>query len=302
MMMKGRKKSILPYIPGYDNNAVLKLIFFLAGSYIALAISWAIVMIVYIKGDNFNIYFVPNIALPRLADFSAHWYTLFIYGIFHFPNSFMEMLSNMLWLYCFGSVLQMLVGKKQIAPIFFFSMFVGGVFYLLAQLLPGGLGACPPHIMGPRAGLMGICAAAVTISPKYRFYLSDTFSIPILAVAGVFLVLMLIGSGYYFPVVGMMAGGAVAGFLFIKLLQAGYPPAEWLYTIGNKLERMVTPNEQAIAKRNMVRRGAVLNSKTVITTSVSEKKVDDILDKILQKGYVSLTAAEKEILFRAGKD
>ncbi len=301
-MMKGRKKSILPYIPGYDNNAVLKLIFFLAGSYIALAISWAIVMIVYIQADNFNIYFVPNIALPRLADFPSHWYTLFIYGIFHFPNSFMEMLSNMLWLYCFGSVLQMLVGKKQIAPIFFFSLLLGGVFYLLSQLLPGGFGYCPPHIMGPRAGLMGICAAAITISPKYRFYLTDTFSLPIMGVAGVFLVLMLIGSGYYMPVVGMMAGGALAGFLFIKLLQAGYRPAEWIYTIGDKLERMVTPNEQAIAKRNSVRRGAALNSKPPLATSSAEKKVDDILDKILQKGYNSLTADEKETLIRAGKD
>jgi hypothetical protein len=181
-------------------------------------------------------------------------------------------------------------------------MLVGGVFYLLSQLLPGGFGTCPPHIMGPRAGLMGICAAAVTITPKYRFYLTETFSIPILAVAGVFLVLMLIGSGYYLPVVGMMAGGAAAGFLFIKLLQAGYRPAEWIYTIGNKLERMVTPNEQAIAKRNSVRRGAVLNSKMPSDTINSEKKVDDILDKILQKGYNSLTAAEKEILIRAGKD
>lgn len=301
-MNKGRKKSILPYIPGYDNNAVLKLIFFLAGSYIALAISWAIVMIVYIKADNFNIYFVPNIALPRLADFSSHWYTLFIYGIFHFPNSFMEMLSNMLWLYCFGSVLQMLVGKKQIAPIFFFSLLIGGVFYLLAQLLPGGLGNCPPHIMGPRAGLMGICAAAVTITPKYRFYLTETFSIPIMAVAGVFLVLMLIGSGYYLPVVAMMAGGALAGFLFIKLLQAGYRPAEWLYTIASKLENMVTPNEQAIAKRNKVRRGTVLKNMGTQAANNSEKKVDDILDKILQKGYNSLTPDEKEVLIRAGKD
>jgi len=301
-MNKGRKKSILPYIPGYDNNAVLKLIFFLAGSYIALAISWAIVMIVYIKADNFNIYFVPNIALPRLADFSSHWYTLFIYGIFHFPNSFMEMLSNMLWLYCFGSVLQMLVGKKQIAPIFFFSLLVGGVFYLLAQLLPGGLGTCPPHIMGPRAGLMGICAAAVTITPKYRFYLTETFSIPIMAVAGVFLVLMLIGSGYYLPVVAMMAGGALAGFLFIKLLQAGYRPAEWLYIIAHKLESMVTPNEQAIAKRNKVRRGTVLKNMGTQAANSTEKKVDDILDKILQKGYNSLTPDEKEVLIRAGKD
>jgi len=301
-MNKGRKKSILPYIPGYDNNAVLKLIFFLAGSYIALAISWAIVMIVYIKADNFNIYFVPNIALPRLADFSSHWYTLFIYGIFHFPNSFMEMLSNMLWLYCFGSVLQMLVGKKQIAPIFFFSLLIGGVFYLLAQLLPGGLGNCPPHIMGPRAGLMGICAAAVTITPKYRFYLTETFSIPIMAVAGVFLVLMLIGSGYYLPVVAMMAGGALAGFLFIKLLQAGYRPAEWLYTIAHKLESMVTPNEQAIAKRNKVRRGTVLKNMGTQAANSTEKKVDDILDKILQKGYNSLTPDEKEVLIRAGKD
>jgi hypothetical protein len=31
-MNKGGKRSLLPYIPGYDNNAILKLVFFIAGA------------------------------------------------------------------------------------------------------------------------------------------------------------------------------------------------------------------------------------------------------------------------------
>ena len=35
--------------------------------------------------------------------------------------------------------------------------------------------------------------------------------------------------------------------------------------------------------------------------SVNQEKIDEILDKISQSGYASLTKEEKELLFRAGK-
>jgi len=34
---------------------------------------------------------------------------------------------------------------------------------------------------------------------------------------------------------------------------------------------------------------------------VNQEKIDEILDKISQSGYASLTKEEKEFLFRAGK-
>ena len=42
-------------------------------------------------------------------------------------------------------------------------------------------------------------------------------------------------------------------------------------------------------------------AKTPASNAVNQKKIDAILDKIASSGYESLTKAEKEYLFRAGK-
>lgn len=267
-----------------------------------LAISWAIVMLVDGHAGVYDTYFMPNIALPQLHGFASHWWTIFTYGIFHFaPSSFFELLSNMLWLYCFGSVTQMLIGKKQIIPLFIYSLLAGGALYLGVQFLPGEFGHCPPQILGPRAALVGMAAAAITLSPHYRFYLTETFSVPMMVVAGIFGVLMILGSGFYLPVIIMLAGGGLMGFGYVKLLKAGHRPGQWMYSIGNKLESMVTPDEHAISRNNK-RRNAILSNMKNSKSGISQQRVDDILDKINQKGYDSLTAEEKDTLTRAGKE
>src|ERR1700722_15676584 len=97
-----QKRSALSYIPGYSNNAVLQLIIASGVAFVMLGVSWAIIKIVYEGNDaNFYQYFIGNIALPALPAFKAHWWTVFTYGWFHF-SGFFELLSNMLWLYCFG--------------------------------------------------------------------------------------------------------------------------------------------------------------------------------------------------------
>ncbi len=293
-MKQGRKKSILPYIPGYDNNAVLKLVFFISGAYIMLAITWAIVMIVDISDQNFATYFVPAIALPRLHDLAQHWWTPLTYGIFHYPNSFMELLSNMLWLYCFGSVMQMLVGKREVVPLYVYSMLAGAAMYYGAQLLPPEFAKCPPYLLGPRAGITGMCVAAVTISPKYRFYLTETFSIPIMVVAGIFLVLTFISSGFYFPIIALIAGGGLMGFIYIRLLRSGYRPGQWMYSIGSRLESSVTPKGDGKQVRN---RGS-----RIIPMQSRQERIDELLDKINQKGYKSLSQEERDFLSGAGKN
>jgi membrane associated rhomboid family serine protease len=302
-MNTGSKKSFLSYIPGYSNNAVLQLIIVSGVAYALLGISWAVVMLVFDSPANFNNYFLANVALPKLYLFKAHWWTLFTYSWFHFSGGFFELLSNMLWLYCFGSVTQMLIGHKQIIPLFIYSSLIGGVVYLMAQMLPGGLSATPQQVLGPRPALMAMAAAAVTLTPNYKFYLTDRFSVHIMLVAGIFAFLMLLGTGFHAPLILMLAAGAFTGYAYIRLLRAGYRPGEWMYQLTGRVESLVTPNENALRNRSNSRRANILNSKMYEPKSgISQKRIDDILDKINQKGYNSLSAEEKELLMRAGKE
>ena len=300
-MTTRRKRSALSYIPGYTNNAVLQLIIFSGVAFVILGMCWAIIKIVYEGNDaNFNQYFIANIALPALPAFKTHWWTIFTYGWFHF-SGFFELLSNMLWLYCFGSVVQMLVGHKQVIPLYAYSLLTGGVFYLLAQLLPLSV----PHtigILGSRAGLMGMAAAAITLTPKYRFYLTETFSIPISVVAGIFTVLMIFGSGFYLPVILILAGGALMGFSYIRLLKAGYRPGDWMYSFTAKVESLVTPDENTAWKKHNKKRNELFNTIYEPQNGISQKRIDDILDKINQRGYNSISTEEKDLLMRAGKE
>lgn len=304
-MKTGRRRSALSYIPGYTNNAVLQLIIFSGVAFVILGIIWGIIKIIYQGSDaSFYHYFLSNIALPPLSGFKAHWWTIFTYGWFSF-GGFFEFLSNMLWLYCFGSVVQMLVGHRQVIPLFAYSLIAGGVFYCIIQLLPGEFSKTPPGIiglLGPRAGLIGLAAAAVTLTPGYRFYLTETFRIPLMLVAGIFGVLMLIGSRFYLPVIIMLLAGGGMGYFYIRLLKAGYRPGEWIYTFKGKVESLVTPDENATGRKQNNKSARALNRAYEPKQGISQKRIDDILDKINQKGYNSLSKEEKDVLMRAGKE
>jgi len=111
--------------------------------------------------------------------------------------------------------------------------------------------------------------------------------------------LMIFNTGFYLPVVVMLFGGGIMGYCYIKLLQAGYRPGDWMYGIFSTMEGWVTPNEEAIRKKRERNNPDYerYQSKTTL-----EKRVDEILDKINQKGYNSLSAEEREILMKAGKE
>lgn len=296
-MNTSRKRQLLPYIPGYSNNTVLQLIFATGVAYIMLAITWAIMMIIYSDAATFNQYLLPHFGMPRASEWPSRWWTALTYGWFHAPNSFMEMASNMLWLYCFGSVAQMLVGHRQMIPLYIYSLLAGAAGYLLVGLLPGAAGVTPGMVIGPRAGLVGMAAAAITLSPSYRFYISDTFSIPMAVVAGVFGALMILSTGLYLPLIAMMVAGGLMGFLYVKLLKKGYRPGAWMYDLCNKVQGLATPNEAKIRAR----RGSTSGSGPSYR-SITSERIDEILDKINQKGYKALSTEEREILMRAGRE
>ena len=298
-----REPNRLPlYIPGYRQNAVIQLIFFCGVTYILLAISWAIIMIINGNEGLFASTFLPNVALGDATAIASHWWTFLTYGWFQLPNNPLELLSNMLWLYCFGSVVQGLIGYKQIIPLFVYCLFTGGLVYMAARLAIPALPA-PTMLIGSKAGLMGMAVASVALTPQYRFYLTETFSIPLLLVAGIFAILQIIGSSLSLPVLLLVIAGGLTGLGYISMLKAGYRPGDWMYGFVEKLEQSVTPPASRQLQAATARKGKrpANRSNRMQIERVPETQIDEILDKINQKGYNSLTKEEKEMLLRAGK-
>jgi membrane associated rhomboid family serine protease len=250
-------------------------------------------------GDRNTFYNIiaSNVGLPPINIFGSKFWTIFTYGWIH--NGFWELFSNMIWLYCFGSIVQMLVGYRQIIPMFFYAVITGGLFYYLGQLIPAAR-VSTNLMLGAQAGVVAIAVASLTLAPNYRIYFAPTFSIPLVIVAVVFFALMVMNSNLELPRLSILAGGALTGFFYVKALHNGYKPADWIYRIFTKVESVATPNE--FGNRKTVRRNEVLSNVHKGAHALKQKRIDDILDKINQHGYNSLTKEEKEILMKASQE
>jgi membrane associated rhomboid family serine protease len=285
-------------IPRYNQNAVMQLIIASATGFISYHLARVILLIAEANPRIFPSYFTKNLALPYVHDFPHKVWTIFTYGWIH--NGFWELFSNMIWLYAFGSIIQMLVGYKEVIPLFVYSLVTGGVFYELSQLIPGEAFNVSLLLFGAQAGLVGLAVASLTISPGYRVYLGDRFSIPLVVIACIFFVLMVMNSNLQLPGLFLLAGGAIMGFSYVKLLQNGYKPGAWVYNISDWLNRSVTPDEHSLKQKR--KRNKVINKMYEPKQGITQKRIDDILDKINQHGYNSLTKEEKDVLLKAAKE
>ena len=185
-------KSSQSRIPGFDTNAVLQLIVASGAGYISYHLIWVFVKLNNPDSDFFFTTIKPNVAMPVISGFLSKFWTVFLYAWTH--AGFWELFSNMIWLYAFGTIVQMLVGYKQVIPLFIYGAVVGGLFYQLAQLIPIEAFAGRPAMLGAQGGVMALAVAALTLAPSYRIYLSPTFGIPLVIIACVFFALMVMNA------------------------------------------------------------------------------------------------------------
>ena len=96
-------------------------------------------------------------------------------------------------------------------------------------------------------------------------------------------------------------GGAIFGFIYIKLLQSGIDLTKPISLFLDGFVTLFTPKKKTPFKK--VHRNT--SKKTVHSYNqnkdITQKQIDEILDKISQSGYDCLTKEEKEFLFKAGK-
>ena len=219
----------------------------------------------------------------------------------------MRALSNMLWLWAFGSVLQNLTGNRKIIPVYLYGGFAGAVFFIAAvYLIPTNRAIIDSlGLFGANASVMAVAVAATAIAPNYRFFSHIRGGIPIWILTLIYVAIDLaaVASGpAALPIAHV--GGAVAGFVFVKMMKKNMDGSEWMNNFYNWFINLFNPNKKV--QKNSIKERVFYNtgsrSPYQKTSNVTEQRVDEILDKISQQGYNALTKDEKDILKRASED
>ncbi len=273
---------------------------------------------------NVVVFVVLNVAMWTAQIFDIAPLAHFVHGLFYIPapiehfimrpwtivtyffthQSFFHILFNMLMLYWFGMLSDEFLGSKRTIAIYVYGGLVGGVLYLLVyNTIPFFYNNMPAvGMIGASASVYAIITGIATLLPEYSIHLLLFGAVRLKYVAAITIFLSFIGSS------GSNAGGNIAhlggalmGYIFIKLFQRGtdisVPLNRLLWTVPDFWHRITKPKSKIRvshkdASRNQ--RGSGTGSRAV----PSQEEIDRILDKISETGYESLTTEEKQTLFK----
>ncbi|MEO5995061.1 MAG: rhomboid family intramembrane serine protease [Chitinophagaceae bacterium] len=299
--VKSRNKISL----GQDGNALINLIIFNAILYILLKF----IFIIYRVSDLNMVAYDKNIfnwfSLPAdLGTLGSRPWTILSYMFTH--KSFFHLLGNVFFLWSFGYILQELTGNRKLIPIYIYGGLAGAFFYVLSyHIFPALQPQLPNAIFyGANASVMAVAVATTTISPDYRIFPMINGGIPLWIVTLVYVIIDFTSISLGDPAKYIAHfSGAALGFLFIYQLRKGNDWSEWMNNFFDWVENLFNPDKKNKAKSPKEEffykvKDAQPYKKT---PNVTQKRVDEILDKINQKGFHFLTDEEKDILKRAAK-
>ncbi len=220
-------------------------------------------------------------------------------------TSVIRLLSNMLWLWAFGRIMQDIAGNSKIIPIFIYGGITGAIFFIAAYYIfpPLAGDRVTAALLGANPAVMAIATAATALAPGYRFFRNLGGGIPIWVLTMVYILVAFagvagLGAGYNLATIG----GAAAGLLFVFFLRRGHDASAWMLRLHHWIINLFTPATVTAKqeKEKLFYNSGNRNPYTK-TTNITQQRVDEILDKISQQGYHFLTDEEKAILKRASE-
>lgn len=232
---------------------------------------------------------------------------VWVLATYMFTNySIIGFISNMLWLWSFGYVLQDLTGNKKLIPLYLYGGFFAGLcFWMLSSFIPFIKASIHPNYLldGSQAAVVAVAIGTTKLSPKYKIFqhIGEGMSLWILTLIFIAVDLAFLATTNYAVAISHLVAG-FSGYLFIAQLQKGRDFSTWMYNFVNKIDFAFNPEKKFTEQKT--NKYHFYNSKEnafIKTENVTEKKVNEILDKIINKGYSSLSKSEIEFLERASK-
>ncbi|MTE27691.1 rhomboid family intramembrane serine protease [Winogradskyella ouciana] len=267
----------------------------------------AINIVVFIIGQLIKVFARTGNSLSYLSlpsSFSNFLYkpwSIITYGFAHYD--FFHILLNLLVLYFISRMLLNLFRPKMALNIYLLGIIVGGLAFLFVyNVLPKGFIINAPPLVGASAGISALLIFLGAYMPETEVRLVF-FNIKLKYIA-IALVAMDVLGLFGWNQGGNVAhlGGALLGYFYAIKLKEGKD-------IGSGFERAMdtvagwfkSKSNLKTVHRNKPKGTYAGKTKEEFQTFNEQKKVDLILDKISKSGYESLTAEEKEFLFKAGK-
>ncbi len=252
-----------------------------------------------IAEGKFDHDFYVNLAVPgRFGEFIRKPWTLITYMFYH--KGIWHIIGNMLWLWMFGFIFHQLTGNRKIIPLFIYGGLGGALAFMLAYNFIPSLSVYNANMVGASAGIMAIVVATTVLAPDYRLFPMINNGIPLWVFTVIYLIidLALIPMENTGGHISHLAGG-FTGFLFVFFMRRGY---DWSVAINNFFDwvnNLFNPDRPKKKSRDQMYYKSERRPYTK-TPNLSQQRIDEILDKINQTGFHSLTKEEKELLKKAG--
>ncbi len=250
--------------------------------------------------------FIHWIALPSSGmEFLFKPWTMLTHMFVH--SGFWHVIWNMLIFYWFGRIVGDLIGDRHMLPIFLLGGLAGGVGVLLSyQIVPQYIGQ---YAIGASAAVMALVIVAGIINPNHEIRLMFLGIVKIKFIILFIIFMDLIGIGNKDNTGGHIAHifGMLMGWFYMVQLGKGNDLGSMVNNFVYKITGLFDGNRKPSKKKSPLK--VKFKSDKIKTMAErrkdanvsSQEQVDQILDKIKQKGYDSLSDAEKDVLFKASK-
>jgi len=297
-----RKKMNL----GQDGNALVQLLVINAVIFVVLKFVYACFLMTGASEPSFIQRVFDWFILPASPEKLA-WRPWTLISFMFTDQQLFHFISNLFWLWSFGYILQDLTGNRKLIPIYLYGGIAGALLFVLSHIIFPDIRAHidTDSLYAANCSIAAIAVATTFISPDYRIFPMISGGIPLWILTLVFLLLNFSGvpNGDIATYIAYSAG-ALTGFLFIDQLRRGRDGSIWINQFFDWVGNLFNPDKK---KKNKGKReefhyhvGSTLPYKKI--PNITQKRIDEILDKINQQGYRFLTSEEKDILKRAAEE
>lgn len=233
------------------------------------------------------------------ADLLWKPWSVISYAFFHYD--FFHILFNLLVLNFASQLFLTFFTQKQFLGLYLLSAVFGGAVFVGTYYL---MNISAP-IVGASAAIMAVLMAVTTYQPLMEVRLLLIGKVKLWHITAVLLILDLMqlrleNMGGHIS----HLAGAFFGFIYIKSLQNGTDMSTVVTKIidffANGFRKSPSTPFKKVHK-NYNRPVEKRTTSRIVTKDKTQQQIDEILDKISQSGYDSLTKEEKDFLFKSGK-
>ncbi|MGL2966257.1 rhomboid family intramembrane serine protease [Flavobacterium sp. XGLA_31] len=225
-------------------------------------------------------------------------WTLLTYAFLH--GGFWHLFFNMMVLNFASRLFLTFFTQKQYLGLYLLSAVFSGLCFVLSFYFLNKVSV----MVGASGAIMALLVGTTTYQPLMNIRLLLIGNVKLWHITAVLLLLDLLqiqldNTGGHIA----HLSGAFFGYIYIKLLQNGTDMSRIVSTIIDFFANLFRPKKTTPFKKVHVnpKKPAVKRESKIVAKDKTQQQLDEILDKISQSGYDSLTTEEKEFLFKAGK-